>query len=121
MDNSTLRAHLISLFVLGTAIVLVFIAKKNFKDFFVANVPTTRIGNANYNYPMPPGGYPKGEPRRFEKQYFPAQTPYMAKPNTPCSVNPVTGKENCSYSAGYCKDGQCVEKPYNSTVFGQKF
>ena len=117
--NMTLRTHVINLFVLGTAIILVLVAKKNFKDYFVPNVPITPIGNGGYPTD-PQGGYPQGQPMRFNSQIWPAGVPYQPHPWAECSKNPTNGFEGCG-ATGVCKDGKCTPLEFKKTVFNQTF
>ena len=120
MDQPELRQHIITLFILGTAIILVTIAKQNFTDFFVPNVPNTLIGNGGYpQNNIIQGVHPTGQPMRFAKQMYPARTPYMPKPNTLCSTNEMNGFKGCG-ATGRCVGGNCENIPYNNTVFGIK-
>lgn len=117
----TLRGHVANLFILATTIVIVYIAKRNFKDYFVPNVPTTPIGNGIAQDPRPPQQNLDQMPMRFGKQMWPAQIPYQPKPNTPCTVNPVNGTIGCPGALGTCQNGVCQPKDYGKTAFGIPF
>ena len=115
MNKTTLQTHIVNLFILGTAIILVFVAKRNFKDYFVANVPHTAIGNGGYPT-NPQGGYPQGQPMRFPKQLYPARVPYQPKPDSQPFVNPQNGWNGYG-ATGVCTDGVCHPKQFDKTVF----
>ena len=118
MDNCTLRTHIINLFVLGTAIILVFVAKRNYKDYFVPVVQKTPIGNGGFPT-NPHGGHPQGQPMRFQKQIWPVNTPYMPKPWASCSTNQTNGFSGCG-ATGRCVDGRCEDLEFNKTTFNNR-
>lgn len=117
-----LRGYISNLFILAIAIILVFIAKRNYADYFqpetfVANVPKTPIGNA----PPIEGVYPTGQPMVYKIQQWPARIPYQPKPNTPCTKNESNDKVECPGAIGVCKDGICTPGQINKTAFGIPF
>jgi hypothetical protein len=118
IETIKLRSRIVVLFILGIAILLTIIAQRNFKDFFVPNVPNTNIGNGfptNRQF-LPPGNYPSGQPMRFQKQMWPARTPYMPLPNSQCTTNQVSGHVGCG-ATGVCNEGKCEDIQYKNTVF----
>lgn len=115
-----LREKVTNLFVLGVAIILVYIAKNNFKDYFVPVVSRTPIGNG-----MLPGpsqyAYPTGQPVQYKEQMWPVRVPYQPRVGTPCTKNEYNGRVECPGATGMCVDGVCQPKTFNRTVFGIEY
>lgn len=109
-----LSEKITNLFVLGVAIILVYIAKRNYKDYFVPDVRQTSIGNGQ----KPIGSYPTGQPMQFKEQMWPARVPYQPMPGTPCGTSEYTGRVSCPGATGICQDGVCQPKKFDRTVFG---
>ena len=114
-----LKGYISNLFVLAIAIMLVYMAKRNYMDYFrpenfVPDVPKTPIGSD----PTPifdRAGYPQGQPMTYKTQMWPARIPYQPKPNTPCTTNQSNGKVECPGAIGVCKDGFCTPGKFNRT------
>ena len=114
-----LREKVTNLFVLAIAIILVYVAKKNFKDYFVPIVRQTPIGNGG----QPLGPYPIGppvgnQPMQFQQQLWPVRVPYEPIPGTPCGKSEYTDRIECPGATGICQDGVCQPKKFDRTVFG---
>jgi len=120
VSKINLRGYISNLFVLAIAIMLVYLAKRNYMDYFrpenfVPHVPKTPIGNGQ----PPPGEIgPQGQPMTYKYQMWPARIPYQPKPNTPCTTNQSNGKVECPGAIGVCQDGICTPGKFNRTVFG---
>ena len=112
-----LKGYISNLFVLAIAIMLIYLAKRNYRngpENFVPNVPVTPIGSG----PLVEGGHPQGQPMTYKTQMWPARVPHQPKPNTPCTTNQSIGKVECPGAIGVCQDGICTPGKFNRTVFG---
>lgn len=119
-----LKESITNLFVLGVAIVLVYVAKRNFKDYFVPNVRQTPIGNGPTNiFPSGPNLL-RQQPMQFKDQMWPVRVPLEPNPQTPCGTSEYAqdkdgrGRVECPGATGICQDGVCQPKKFDRTVFG---
>ena len=114
-----LKGYISNLFVLAIAIMLIYLAKRNYRngpENFVPNVPVTPIGSGPRIDPLVEGGHPQGQPMTYKTQMWPARVPHQPKPNTPCTTNQSNGKVECPGAIGVCQDGICTPGKFNRTV-----
>ena len=121
MPEKTTSNYVLNLLVLGVAIVLVLVAQQNMSslpsirnpDGFVGQVPMVPIGGRPGGSPYPvqisPGGYPRGQPMMYPKQYYPAKVPYYNETGRPC--------EGGCGATGTCQGGVCSMMDQYNTVF----
>lgn len=106
------ESGILNLFIIGVAILLVIIAKRNNDDNFVGKVPMVPIGNGRPYGPQQilPGTQPYGQPMMYPTQYYPAKVPWYPETGRPC-------KEGGCGATGVCHNGVCTIRSQNNTVF----
>lgn len=111
----TQKTHLVNMFIIATAIVIICAARSKFSELFVAEVPMIPQydGYGAQGGPTQPiqGGYPNGNPMIYQNQIYPARIPYYNEMGRQCN-----SIKDCG-SMGVCTNGSCKTVPYENTVF----
>lgn len=128
MSSVPSKNYILNLVILGIAIVLVVVARRN-TDLFVGRVPITPIGGEQYPFMA---AQPIGQPMMYQRQLYPARVPWgnlipsrnswigggnpSGNGGNPSGIDMGRPCEGGCGDTGVCQEGVCTTVK-NKTVF----